>query len=293
MKRKKIRLVSLVMWSFLVFFVSVFSLAACNEPSEHFRSFDPTSSREQDASFSSVYYTVFFGAEAVPLAMHEPTSGALIGFYTEALPRFDGIIAPHEASLGVQHDAFMQTMRLDDEFPLQWLLECIAEQRLPILVIGPPETGTPFDHSLLTEVVPAFGQFSVPMLVVFYPMSAGSNWSPDYYIAFFRHARVLFAQHAPNAAFVWAIDSDMENYMAFYPGELAVDWVGMTLFLDGENENFDASLNEFYHTFQHEKPIMLNVGISHLASADRRYRVHEAGHYAEFLRDHRAKLPTH
>jgi len=271
----KVKQISLVFWANVLIVLALFT--ACNEPSHHFRTIDHTHSREQEPDYSSVYYTVFFGAEAIPTAMHEPAIGALIGFYTEAPPRFDGrIIATHEDSLGVQHDAFMHTMLLDDDFPLLWLLECMAEQKLPVFVIGPPETGSPFNHGLLNEVIPAFGQFSVPMLVVFYPLSADTNWNPDYYIAFFRHARVLFAQHAPNAAFVWAVDASMENYMRYYPGDLAVDWVGMTLFIENEDSDIWTSLDEFHRTFQHEKPIMLNVGISHLSNVDRRYRVHEA-----------------
>ncbi|MCL2398468.1 MAG: hypothetical protein FWC91_01825 [Defluviitaleaceae bacterium] len=227
-------------------------------------------------------HLVFIESQPMRLAMHEPSEGAFIGMYTDAIPGFDGrVIAAIESSLGVNHAAFMEVMHLGSEFPYLWVLECIAEQKIPILVILPPENGVPFGshwQEILTETATSFGQFPIPMFVVFYPVSAETNsWDPATYIAFFRYARAIFAAHAPSVAFIWSIDAELENFEDYFPGDLAVDWVGLSLF--SQSTDLSPDLLEramrFYHTFHQNKPIMLNFGISHFSTADHRYRISE------------------
>jgi len=241
-------------------------------------------------------YTVFFETEPKQLAMYEPAHGSFIGIYTDAAPTWDGrTIASHEATLGVRHAAFVEAMELGEDFPMLWVLECIAEQKIPVVVILPPQGRDPFGNQweeILTGTAKAFSEFPVPMFVIFYPVPANSGWNADTYIAFFRYARALFAAHAPQVAFVWSVDADVGNFTDYFPGALAADWVGFSLFSPMSSESADVMerVLEFYHTFQQDKPIMLNLGLSHFSTDDHRYRIAEtttalAQVYRTILRD--------
>jgi len=171
----------------------------------------------------------------------------------------------------------MDATRLGDPFPLLWILECIAEQKMPITVILPPEEGAPFGSHLTEELIETaifFGAFNLPMFIVFYPVEDNSRWNPTDYIAFFRQARAIFATHAPKAAFVWSVDVHLDNFSAFYPGELAVDWVGLSLFCQ-QPDTLEQAV-AFYHKFQNVAPIMLNIGVAHFTIEGHRYHINEA-----------------
>jgi len=247
-------------------------LTAC-EDGRHFFVRDDILDYEPEVQ--QVRHPVFLGSETMRLAMHEPPKGTLIGMYTDNLDQSDRMIRQIESTVGVSHAAFMDVMRLGDPFPLLWILECIAEQKIPITVILPPENGAPFGSYLTEELIEAaifFGAFNLPMFIVFYPVE--DNWNPSDYIAFFRQARAIFANHAPQAAFVWSVDVDIENFLSFYPGELAVDWVGFSLFCQ-ESESLERSVT-FYNKFQNIAPIMLNLGVPHFTTDGHRYHINEA-----------------
>ena len=254
---------------------ALFLLSAC-EDGRHFLFDDPSQYIHQEPGRTR--HAVFFESALMQPAKYEPAEGTLIGMHTDALPSPDGrVIANIEASIGVSHAAFMEVIRLKDDFPVLWILECIAEQKIPIIVILPPEGHDPFGsrwEEILTEAAMAFSEYPVPMFAVFYPVPVNPGWDAATYIAFFRYARAIFAAHAPHVAFVWAVDSDKENFMDYFPGKLAVDWVGLSLFSSSTDISMDRLLN-FYHTFQRDMPIMLNFGFSHFSTEDHRYRITE------------------
>jgi len=257
------------------------ALTACEDGSHLFIR-DEIFEIEPDGS--PVRYSVFFESEPIRLAMHEPPSGTLIGMYTDTISLDNRVIRQVESLTGVSHATFMEAMLLGDPFPQMWILECMAEQKIPITVILPPEDGNPFNLQLmdtLSQTAAAFGSFNLPMFIVFYPVPANSRWSPDDYIAFFRHARAIFAVHAPKAAFIWSVDVGLEDFKAFYPGELAADWVGLSVFCQ-EPDTLERAL-EFYHTFQETAPIMLNLGIAHFSIDGHRYSISEAAATLELI----------
>ena len=272
--------------NFIFILIAMLTFTSSCEDASHVIIYDMPSDVNADASEepNQTRHLVFIESQPMRLAMHEPPYGAFLGMYTDAIQGFDGrVIAALESSLGVSHAAFMEVMHLGGEFPYLWMLECIAEQKIPIMVIIPPENDTPFGNhwqEILTETATSFGQFPIPMFVVFYPVSADlnySNWDPAEYIAFFRYARAIFAAHAPTVAFVWSVDAGVENFEYYFPGDLAVDWVGLSLFTRSSElpPNLLEKAMRFYHTFHQDKPIMLNLGISHFTTADHRYRIAE------------------
>ena len=256
-------------------------LSAC-EDGGHFLFEDPSENvlnMHQSSQYG--HHTVFFESAPMQLAMYEPSKGSFIGMYTDAFQRSDGrVIAAHEAVIGVRHAAFMEVMHIDGDFPLLWVLECIAEQKVPVIVILPPEEGDPFGNHwerTLTEAAIAFAEVPVPMFAVFYPVPPNPVWDVATYIAFFRYARAIFAIYAPHVAFVWTVDASKENFKEnfrnYFPGNLAVDWVGLTLF--SEALEVPEYITHFYNAFQRDKPIMLNLGLSHFSTEDHRYRIAE------------------
>ena len=269
-----------------ILLTGLFLLSAC-EDGGHFL-FNDSHEYEYNET-QTVDHPVFFNSAPMQLAMYEPAHGSFIGLYTDFLPGSDGrVIASVETIIGVRHAAFMEVMRLGDELPTLWLLECIAEQKLPVIVILPPEDGDPFGghwEDILISAAEAFSEFPVPMLAVFYPLPLNGGNQPvsaDTYIAFFRYARALFAIHAPHVAFVWMVEGSQENFIDYFPGNQAVDWVGLSLFYD-RDVDFLPKLTEFYLTFQREKPIMLNLGLSHFSITDHRYRITETAAALEFV----------
>ena len=260
---------------------ALFFLSAC-EDGGHFL-FEDTSEDMLDLHHNYQYgrHAVFFKSAPMQLAMYEPPHGSFIGMYTDAIQGLDGrVIAAHEAAIGVRHAAFMEVMYIGGDFPLLWVLECIAEQKIPIIVILPPEEEDFFSgnwEEILTETAAAFAEVPVPMFAVFFPVPKNSDWDAATYIAFFRYARAIFAIYAPHVAFVWTVDADKENFKEnfkdYFPGNLAVDWVGLTLF--STSLEIPEYIMHFYHAFQRDKPIMLNLGLSHFSTADHRYRIAE------------------
>ena len=261
----------------LVLASSAFLLTGC-EDGGHFIFSDPYEYLNED--IGPTRHSVFFESAPMQLALHEPLTGTLIGMYTDAAPMPDGrVIASVEFATGVNHASFKEVMRLGEGFPTMWMLECIAEQKIPVIVILPPEYGSPFAGDweyLLTETAKAFAQFPVPMFAVFYPVQANSGWDTDTYIAFFRYARSIFARYAPHVAFVWSVGADVSNFMDFFPGNLATDWVGLSLFSSAADISYDLGLMvNFYHDFHQDFPIMLNIGVSHFSTVDHRYLIAE------------------
>jgi len=236
----------------------------------------------EDDDISQIRHSVFFYSEPRQLAMYEPRFGTLIGMYTDALPQNDRTIRHIEASTGVNHATFMDVMHLGDPVPFMWILECMAERKVPMIVILPPreedeQSKAPFGgywEETIRRTAMAIGNFNLPVFIAFYPVEAGMNWNPSSYIAFFRQARAIFAEHAPQVAFVWLVDSCISAPERFYPGERASDWVGMNLFCQ-EPESLENALN-FYNQFQHVAPIMLNLGIAHFTTEGHRYTISEA-----------------
>ena len=250
------------------------AFTACEDGSRFFVRDDAP---DYEPEVQQVRHPVFLGAETMRLAMHEPPAGTLISMYTDNLGQSDRIINQVESSVGVSHAAFMDAMHLGDPFPLMWILECIAEQKIPITAILPPQNGTAFSAYLAEELVEAaifFGAFNLPMFIVFYPIESNSAWNPADYIAFFRQARSIFATYAPQAAFIWSVDANLDNFSNFYPGELAADWVGLSLFCQNP-ESLEQAI-AFYHKFQNVAPIMLNLGVPHFTVEGHRYHVSEA-----------------
>jgi len=214
------------------------------------------------------------------LGMFEPAQGVLLGINVQ----FDPIvasIADAEAATGTQHAIFAHEMRLGDDFPLRWVLENIAARSAPLITLHPPETGEPFDIELLDDFVSYISLFLAPAFVQLYPLQTKTDFTSEEYIAFFRLARSLFAQYAPNVALVWGFDSTMlPSAFDFFPGEDAIHWINMTSYNmicpEGEFESITDNLASLTDTFGSYAPLMLTTAVASYSMISNRHFPAEA-----------------
>jgi len=223
----------------------------------------------------------------------EPSSGVLAGAYIKR-DFLSPSIRAFENSLGVSHAIYAYSMTLGDDFPLRWILENIAAMKTPLITIHPNERG--FDTDALQELAHNAARFNVPIFINLFPLTADSNFLPSGYIAFFRYAHRLFAQHAPNAAIVWSLDAEsLPVSRQFYPGRDYVDWINLIIYNPvsalGEFRDFFSYVDVFNTMFQRERPLMITTAVSHYTTENNAYFSQEAADFITHIYSRLADYP--
>ena len=219
-----------------------------------------------------ILHTAIAGARGI----YEPTTGIYRAMW---LPEHV-TIRSFNMQTGIPHTAFVREMSLDAEIPTTWILQNMATQSTPVIVLTPPHEVDDYTNigDLITDIAIGLGSYNLPMFVVFYPPWSGHGLGAPDYAVIFRYARALFLAHAPLAAFVWvapSTESTVRN--PFFPGHDAVDWVGVSLLSrrssDGLTDVIDNFI-PFYHSFAPHHPIaILPLGVSHFSRYDHTYNV--------------------
>jgi len=244
---------------------------------------------------------VLYSIENAIRGIYEPTDSIYLGAWLSP----GASIRDFVDIVGQRHAVFVHEMRVDEEVPVTWILQCIAALATPLIVLHPPQINDADEADLeeieeisetLARLAQSLGAFNLPMFVVFYPHGPGPipahGLIPAEYALIFRQARAIFLSYAPHVAFVWAapsLESTIRN--PFFPGSDAVDWVGVSVLSHRNGYGFAADVIEaftpFYHSFQARHPIMaLPLGISHFSRADHIYHLEEAA--AEITRVYQA-----
>ncbi len=85
------------------------------------------------------------------------------------------------------------------------------------------------------------------------------TFSPIEYVAAWQHIRGVFARiGAVNAIFLWTISSIGKDSIAYYPGDAAVDWVGLDAY-DLSDSSFSATFGPTYASLApFNKPTMIS-----------------------------------
>lgn len=220
-------------------------------------------------------------------AKHEPVTGAYLGVYGERDPAVhdpsDGRPFYTEAfadAVGKQHPLFLLYGEWGDRLPqshlnairavngaLQWALQ--PTDGLAAVVDGP----------YLRSIAQEAGKSGLPIFLRFGGEMNG-NWvlwhgDPALYKEKFRLVARVFREEAPNVAMLWAPGDFPPYTMAeYYPGDDAVDWVGLSAYavrmaeLDpvapaGQGEDsrpLNDHFAEAYALYADRKPIMLAEG---------------------------------
>ena len=234
-------------------------------------------------------FTVLYAIDNIPWAMYEPAEGAYLGAWL----RPDMSKSEFEDMIEKKHGVFAHEMVVGDEFPTTWILQSIASQAAPLIVLR--LSGSSDDDFPLAELAMfayELGNFNFPAFIVFNPHIAGLDINAEDYVLLFRYARIIFRTYAPMAAFVWhGYDNLATTESPFYPGHDVVDWVSLEILAPQGSEGFKSDIPEelmpFYLSFQRYKPIiLLPVGVSHFSRRDYVYRVPEAA--AEIVRVYEA-----
>jgi hypothetical protein len=236
--------------------------------------------KENEAALTSksapsgpVRYTVLYETQDLTRALYEPS----VGCYTGVLPSPDENLREYNEYFA--HEVYVADYDADGDEPAEFMLSCIAAQVTPMLVIRPSEEGGLINQ--MYEAANWLGAYNIAMFVALLPVEPDMTLTADEYRVYFREAHSLFNRLAPMAAVVWLADGEVENADEYYPGDNAVDWVGLTCHSGFENgaltDDIIEKLDGFYMTYQEEKPVMLcPFGVSHFSDTDYRYYIEEA-----------------
>ncbi len=211
------------------------------------------------------------------LKKYEPEQNCYYGVFIEQTE--GNFIKEFEEYTSTNPSIYMYSQRLDDSYPLSWVLNCYSNFKTPFITILPPEDEKDiFNKRFIKNVAKDFGSLQIPMFVSVYPVNSYFIDKNEEYIKFIQDAKTYFDLYAPNVSIVWSIDKDL-SYKAkdFYPGDNYVDWVGLDIYEDiDENNKLDIMFKEldfFYNTYATKKPIFLNVAISHFGSTSYNYNI--------------------
>ena len=211
------------------------------------------------------------------LKKYEPEQNCYYGVFIEQTE--GNFTKEFEEYTSTNPSIYMYSQRLDDSYPLSWVLNCYSNFKTPFITILPPEDEKDiFNKRFIKNVAKDFGSLQIPMFVSVYPVNSYFIDKNEEYIKFIQDAKTYFDLYAPNVSIVWSIDKDL-SYKAkdFYPGDNYVDWVGLDIYEDiDENNKLDIMFKEldfFYNTYATKKPIFLNVAISHFGSTSYNYNI--------------------
>lgn len=220
-------------------------------------------------------YTVFVEDIHYRFALYEPAIGLYLGAYILSNPAIDYDIDRFESATGKSHAIYSYYTSIGGDLPVTWLLSCLSQYKTPNIIIKTPKLDA--SDAEIEACAKEIGAFNMPMFVQLAPVE--NRFNPDRYKQFFRRAREIFKEYAPNAAIVWTVNAeDAFDCMKFYPGSEYVDWAGISVYqtiaADGSYDHGMMSAFEyFYSSFQKINPIMLTeYAASHQSSRDSIYR---------------------
>ena len=228
-------------------------------------------------------YAGYFQKERQP-SKYEPVYGAYLGAYVLANPEIEFDISQFEEAVGRMGAIGIRHYQLGDPFPDKWLLECLAKKKAPHIVVTPGSMSRPYDKEILEATALKFkNTYGIPAFIEFYP-SPKDYGNPGEYISYFRLAKEIFAQHAPNVAFIWSVDmEEVYDSMIYYPGDDYVDWVGISMYFPiyKNHKKYSVDIYEkldyFYSMYQDRKPIMISkLAVSHYSKEDHTFYINEA-----------------
>lgn len=226
--------------------------------------------------------------ETKALAKYEPASGVYIGAYIEQ----DAIIKQagnrfknFNSTFGKQHAMYYNYHNYGTAFPAQ-TAELLKEAGAAFQISLEPNQGLAEvkDDQYLRQFARDAKASGIPIFLRFASEMNGDwvRWTgnPDLYKQKFQLVAKVMKEEAPNVAMVWVPNSvPSHNIDPYYPGDAAVDWVGMNLysvpFANGDKSQPADSVNPLdyldvvYDKYSSRKPMMIaEFAASHFSAAD-------------------------
>ncbi len=222
-------------------------------------------------------YNLYLKNDSYTLNKYEQEENVYLGIYLKDAT--GDFIIDFESTTNTSHSIYLYNLKLDESFPLSFVLNCYSKNKVPFITILPPDDITKtYDKTILKNLAKEFGNLNIPIFVNFYPLDQNLAQTPTAYKQFFKEAKIYFDMYASNVSFVWTIDeSYVYDYSTYYPGDEYADWVGINIFENIEDEDLNIifdTLDIFYNTFQNIKPIAIsNLGISHFSNSSYKYNI--------------------
>ncbi|HEY3267160.1 MAG TPA: glycosyl hydrolase [Armatimonadota bacterium] len=192
-----------------------------------------------------------------------------------------------EAATGRRHASHFMYMAFGRPFPWRWCNALKQLGQIPHIAWEPRSVDAIADVDYLRGFAEDCRRFDFP---IFLRLAAEMNgdWTPYHgnpaaYRAGFRTAAAVIHQIAPKAIMLWCPDAQPPAAIpSYYPGDDAVDWVGVNLYSVIYYDNNPARpatddpvdiLRPVYDLYAGRKPIAIGeYAATHLQAADRRSR---------------------
>lgn len=229
-------------------------------------------------------FNVYIENKSYKKAPFEPDYGVLTGAYIVEDTIINGNINEFENLTKHKNNFYTYMMYMGDEFPINWVLECISKNKIPHIIVYPENTNAPFDYTRAKQFCEDATTLQLPMFIDLYPNPYSFTDNFEEYKKFYKTIREEILLLNPETVFIWTSDIfNGYNNSLYYPGDNFVDWVGiniyMPIYIDNKKNDFDIykPLEYFYYTYGKNKPIFISqLGFSHYSKSDCAYYETEA-----------------
>lgn len=211
-----------------------------------------------------------------------------VGCYLGAFIDFDGSLknpikdqnglkhqdpGPFEKIVGKPHSMYFFYMGYGRRLPMDWLRKQAAQNKF-VHIAMEPNDGVEIvkDDAYLNQLADDMARSKAKIFLRFASEMNGTwsiyNRNPAEYRRAFRLVYEVMHRRAPNVALVWCpYCTPTSNITQFYPGDDAVDWVGVNMYNvtyhnnsikePAENEHPCDLLNYVYDLYAKRKPMMI------------------------------------
>jgi hypothetical protein len=208
------------------------------------------------------------------LAKWEPATGCYLGAFEMRDENVGCSMSRWEQTVKKGHASYLRFVGYGQPFPSEWVKQVRSVGGAPNIAFEPND-GLQFvaDDSYLRGWAKAAGQSGGPVFLRFGSEMNGTwtaySGDPKLYRTKFRVVARVFRQEAPNVAMVWTPYCTPKNPIpAYYPGDDAVDWVGVNIYsvhhhngdlaMPADKEDPLALLQPIYDRYAKRKPIQIS-----------------------------------
>lgn len=175
-----------------------------------------------------------------------------------------GEVENFENITSVNNDIYIRRLRNKEEFPTDWVIDLYSKNKIPMLILP---------YNISKEEVEKCAEISRDLdKPIFIEPDCG------YDVEKYAEISEILKTTAPNIAIVWSIDSSCANVGDAYPKNLPVDWIGIDIKERCNEKCIDSQLPNVMSICRYfsEKPIMLNISVSHFSNVNRKYYLEDA-----------------
>jgi hypothetical protein len=218
------------------------------------------------------------------LEKFEPANGCFLGAYVSQDWHIGGDMRRWEKETRKGHASYLRYVGYMQPFPTEWVRELRAIGAAPHIA-WEPNAGLwqVQDDEYLRSWARVAAASGGPIFLRFASEMNG-NWTnyhgvPKLYREKFRMVARVMREEAPNVAMVWCCyATPADSVEKYYPGDEAVDWVGINLYgvhhhngdplQSAEHEDPLRFIEPFYRRFAPHKPIQLSeFAVTHQCDA--------------------------